>query len=347
MSSLQRPTGPRIQRSPSPAPFTRPETRPLNIQGKSTPTPTRLQIPGAEASTPPAAELNPYPSPAPSANLYPPSARQRPRPLTPRLNLGAISAPKTNNNGNSNSSDHSLDSDSPTYSYYGGGPAPLQLSVDSVDQPTIRPSSTGQNSREQPLDDISDLRRTINEISTEEVRTPSSYGQEEWSDEVLEDIQRLGEGAGGAVHKVRDRRTDLILARKTITTRETPPRQLLRELSFMRSTVHRNICHFYGAYISPSSSEVKVLMEVCEGGSLEAVGKRIKELGGRVGEKVAGRIAEGVRIFPLVQLTPANLPTAYLMLCYSRSSRALRIYTPKRSFTATSSLRISFSPRRV
>jgi mitogen-activated protein kinase kinase len=37
-------------------------------------------------------------------------------------------------------------------------------------------------------------------------------------------------------------------------------------------------------------------MEVCQGKSLEAVGKRIKERGARVGEKVAGRLAEGVRL---------------------------------------------------
>jgi len=46
--------------------------------------------------------------------------------------------------------------------------------------------------------------------------------------------------------------------------------------------------------MSPSSSEVKILMEFCEGGSLEAVGRRIKELNGVVGEKIAGRLAEGV-----------------------------------------------------
>jgi mitogen-activated protein kinase kinase len=35
-------------------------------------------------------------------------------------------------------------------------------------------------------------------------------------------------------------------------------------------------------------------MEFCEGGSLEAVGKRIKERNAIVGEKIAGRLAEGV-----------------------------------------------------
>ena len=105
----------------------------------------------------------------------------------------------------------------------------------------------------------------------------------------------IPEGAGGAVYKVRDRRTGIVMARKTITTLEAPMKQLLREIKIMSSTQHPNIIHFYGAYISPSSSEVKVLMEYGEGGSLESVGKQMKQIGGRVSEKVAGRLAEGVR----------------------------------------------------
>ncbi|TFK54231.1 kinase-like protein [Heliocybe sulcata] len=120
--------------------------------------------------------------------------------------------------------------------------------------------------------------------------TPAST----YSDDVLVEVARLGEGAGGAVHKVQDKRNGFIMARKTIATREAPMKQLLRELGMITKTRHINIVKFYGAYISPSDSEVKVLMEFCEGGSLESVGKRIKERGGRVGEKVAGRLAEGV-----------------------------------------------------
>jgi len=115
-----------------------------------------------------------------------------------------------------------------------------------------------------------------------------------WSDDVLEEIERLGEGAGGAVHKVKDKRTGTTMARKTITTREAPMKQLLREISIISSTKHVNIIQFYGAYMSPSSSEVKILMDLCEGGSLESVGKRIKERGAIVGEMIAGRLAEGV-----------------------------------------------------
>ncbi|KAF8575110.1 kinase-like protein, partial [Ramaria rubella] len=114
-----------------------------------------------------------------------------------------------------------------------------------------------------------------------------------WDDDDFEDIGRLGEGAGGAVHRVRDKRNNVIMARKTIPTRTTPAIQLIRELSFM-STDHPNIIVFHGAYISPSSSEVKVLMEVCEGGSLDAVGKKVRELGRRISEKVAGKLAEGI-----------------------------------------------------
>lgn len=115
-----------------------------------------------------------------------------------------------------------------------------------------------------------------------------------FSDDVLEEMDRLGEGAGGAVHLVRDTRSGAIMARKTIATREAPMKQLLRELSFVGATAHPNIIHFHGAYISPSSSEVKVLMEVCEGKSLEAVGQQLRARGGRLSEKVVGRIAEGV-----------------------------------------------------
>ncbi|KAH9001152.1 kinase [Lactarius akahatsu] len=98
-------------------------------------------------------------------------------------------------------------------------------------------------------------------------------------------------GAGGAVHEVRDGRTGKLMARKTITTRGAPMKQLVRELGIIAKVKHPNIIRFYGAYMSPSYSEVKVVMEICLGKSLEAIGKRIKERGARVSEKVAGRLA--------------------------------------------------------
>ena len=43
-----------------------------------------------------------------------------------------------------------------------------------------------------------------------------------------------------------------------------------------------------------SDSQIAICMEYCEGGSLDAIYRRIKERQGRTGEKVLGKIAEAV-----------------------------------------------------
>lgn len=184
-------------------------------------------------------------------------------------------------------------------SYYGSLPQAVERTTTSASSSalhnadvTVRPpmKSTEPITLEKLQDTIGGL--TLKE-SAEDPR-PSSTADDKWDDDRFTEVRRLGEGAGGAVHQVKDIRTDLIMARKTIPTRSTPAQQLLRELKFLSECNHPNICKFYGAYISHSSSEVKILMELCEGGSLEAVGKRIRARGGRLGEPVVGRLAEGV-----------------------------------------------------
>lgn len=135
-----------------------------------------------------------------------------------------------------------------------------------------------------------------------------AVAEDDWAeaDEFLIDVQRLGEGAGGEVWKVEDTRTGTKLARKIIQARTTPPKQLVRELKYLKDTGHVNIVRFYGAYISPSSSEVKVLMEFCEGGSLEAIGEKIKQGKGRVSEPVAAKIGEGVSVLPFADDCPSS-----------------------------------------
>ncbi|KAF9070126.1 kinase-like domain-containing protein [Rhodocollybia butyracea] len=190
--------------------------------------------------------------------------------------------------------------------YYGGGPAPVASSGGSEGEVTILPRATTNPDaitvhpkRDEPMEN---LRNVISKMPSMHIADDAADDSvvhdalfsDPWSDDVLEEVSRLGEGAGGAVHKVKDKRTGKILARKTITTREAPMKQLERELSIMSSTQHINIIHFHGAYMSPSSSEVKILMDYCEGGSLESIGKQIKERNAIVGEKIAGRLAEGV-----------------------------------------------------
>jgi hypothetical protein len=130
-----------------------------------------------------------------------------------------------------------------------------------------------------------------------------------WSDGVLEVAALLGEGASGAVQAVQDKRTGRRFARKTIITHEGPLKQLVRELAFLSGLRHTNVVRFYGAYMSPSNSEVKLVMELCEGKSLAAIGEQIRRRKGRVGEKVARILAEEVsRGVPCPFFLPPSLP---------------------------------------
>ena len=54
---------------------------------------------------------------------------------------------------------------------------------------------------------------------------PQIDSSSRWSDDALEEVARLGEGAGGAVHTVRDKRTGEIMARKeNKASKQEPPR---------------------------------------------------------------------------------------------------------------------------
>ena len=43
-----------------------------------------------------------------------------------------------------------------------------------------------------------------------------------------------------------------------------------------------------------STGTISISMEFCEGGSLDGIYKVVRKLGGRTGEKVLGKVAEGV-----------------------------------------------------
>lgn len=81
-----------------------------------------------------------------------------------------------------------------------------------------------------------------------------------------------------------------------ITTDPSPEvkKQIVRELSFNKECSSAYICKYYGAFIEVQSATIYIAMEFCEGGSLDSVYREVKRLGGRTGEKVLGKIAEGV-----------------------------------------------------
>jgi serine/threonine protein kinase len=183
-----------------------------------------------------------------------------------------------------------------------------------------------------------------------------------WSDDVLEVVSVLGEGASGAVQAVRDTRTGRRYARKAIATHEGPLKQLARGLVFLAGLRHTHIVRFYGAYMNPSNTEVKLVMELCEGRSLATIGEEIRRRKGRVGEKVARVLAEGVRalflsslffLFLAHRLSPlahrvrhhhVSIGTRFRI---GRSCKASRTCILRRSSTGTSSPRTSSFRGRV
>ncbi|KAL8872841.1 MAG: hypothetical protein Q9174_001603 [Haloplaca sp. 1 TL-2023] len=109
------------------------------------------------------------------------------------------------------------------------------------------------------------------------------------------EVGSLGEGAGGAVTRCKLEGGKTEFALKIITTDPNPDvkKQIKRELAFNKECASEHICKYYGAF-DDSSGTISIAMEFCEGGSLDGVYREVKKLGGRTGEKVLGKVAEGV-----------------------------------------------------
>ncbi|KEZ42544.1 putative MAP kinase kinase [Scedosporium apiospermum] len=109
-------------------------------------------------------------------------------------------------------------------------------------------------------------------------------------------LGNLGEGAGGAVTKCMLKGGKTVFALKVITSNPDPDvkKQIVRELDFNKGCASEHICRYYGAFVDPSTASIFIAMEFCEGGSLDSIYKEVKRLGGRTGEKVLGKVAEGV-----------------------------------------------------
>ncbi|RMJ21785.1 MAP kinase kinase [Aspergillus sp. HF37] len=110
------------------------------------------------------------------------------------------------------------------------------------------------------------------------------------------EIGSLGEGAGGAVTRCKLKDGKTVFALKIITTDPNPDvkKQIVRELNFNKDCASDHICRYYGAFMDKSTGTISIAMEFCSGGSLDGIYKEVKKLGGRTGEKVLGKVAEGV-----------------------------------------------------
>ncbi|KOG96177.1 putative mitogen-activated protein kinase kinase MKK2 [Saccharomyces eubayanus] len=107
----------------------------------------------------------------------------------------------------------------------------------------------------------------------------------------------LGEGAGGSVAKCRLKNGKKTFALKTINTLNTDPeyqKQIFRELQFNKSFKSNYIVQYYGMFTDERNSSIYIAMEYMGGRSLEATYKNLLRRGGRISEKVMGKIAESV-----------------------------------------------------
>lgn len=110
------------------------------------------------------------------------------------------------------------------------------------------------------------------------------------------ELGKLGEGAGGSVTLCRLRTGSTVFALKSITANPNPElqKQIVRELRFNRTCSSPHIVKYYGTFLNDEAASIFIAMEYCGGGSLDAIYKRVKDRGGRIGEKVLGKVAEGV-----------------------------------------------------
>lgn len=133
-------------------------------------------------------------------------------------------------------------------------------------------------------------------INTQRIEPTTTHTFMEIKAEDLETLSRLGEGAAGTVRKVLHKPTQLVMAKKSISTEPDPAvqRQILRELAFLKTCDSPYIVSFFGAFLDDGDTTVSLCMEYCEAGSLEDIYKRARDLGGVIGEPVLERIAESV-----------------------------------------------------
>lgn len=71
-------------------------------------------------------------------------------------------------------------------------------------------------------------------------------------------------------------------------------KQLLRELDILNTCDSPYIVDHYGSFLAEHDSQIGILMEYCEAGSLDTLLQKMKKTGMRCSEHVLGRIAASV-----------------------------------------------------
>ncbi|KAG9005978.1 Protein kinase C signaling pathway involved MAPKK protein [Tulasnella sp. JGI-2019a] len=188
---------------------------------------------------------------------------------------------------------------------------------------TIMPTSNGAVSTS---NSVSDLQRAIDALQVKDPEKDTSQETIQYDNSMFDNIRRLGEGAGGAVYQVQQKSTGKMMAMKVRTRaslsavltyrdcflflRQSPltrkprlynygvnwssyqPAYILISLSFMGRIYPPH--HLFHINMCADSADVVLLMEFCEGGSLETAAKKLREQKRRIGELVVAKLAESI-----------------------------------------------------
>jgi mitogen-activated protein kinase kinase 1 len=112
----------------------------------------------------------------------------------------------------------------------------------------------------------------------------------ELAEEELERVSELGHGNGGVVHKMRHKKSGLVMARKLVHLEVKPSvrNQILKELEILHTCNSPYIIGFYGAF--HDNNEISICMEYMDGLSLDIVLQTV----GRIEEPNIGLITVAV-----------------------------------------------------
>ncbi|KAK9472903.1 Pkinase-domain-containing protein [Dipodascopsis tothii] len=192
-------------------------------------------------------------------------------------------APGKANTSAPQSNSQSTASSSPSLNAYTGGCS----TASALSSSTSLPSSVSPSSGAFQYQDISNL--DVLQLDEAGWETAAKQGD-------IVELGRLGEGTSGSVTKCKLKHGSTVFALKTIPANPNPEiqRQILRELLYNKSCHSPHIVKYYGRFVSPNTASISIAMEFCAGGSLDSIYTHVKARGGRIGEKVLGRIAEGV-----------------------------------------------------
>ncbi|CCW71720.1 unnamed protein product [Phytomonas sp. Hart1] len=94
-------------------------------------------------------------------------------------------------------------------------------------------------------------------------------------EELFEELENAGTGNFGVVIKARNRQTNEIVAiKQVLMTDKSEVDNIQREIIILKRCVHANIVRYYGTY--QSLGKLWIVMEYCEGGSVDLVYKLLR-----------------------------------------------------------------------